>query len=190
MKDNVILMPGSDLADPAMLRAVAGEFGWSIDVAHNLRQAAKAQINRNTVACLLHRDALSSGNSWLETIRLARLNMPEVRLIACKRFSETIGWPELSDAGAFDAIWLPLRESEVRRSFGFVWEAERRDDASMLQPTASGNRCRSGVESGSASVPGQGCLPERPPPHPRSRLKKVEEIHDQTAANQEDFVPG
>lgn len=126
MDEHMIVMPGLDDMDLQMLREVASEFGWSVDVAHNLRASTKARINGKTVACLFHRDDLSTQDSWPETIWSLKRNLPDVRLIACRRFSETVGWPVLRDAGVFDALWLPMKESEVRQKFGFVWEAERR----------------------------------------------------------------
>jgi hypothetical protein len=83
---------------------------------------------------LFHRDTFGSGYSWFETIRRLKLELPEVRLVACHGFAESIDWPALSEAGAFHSLWLPLKESEVRRSLGFVWEAERRSLESAREP--------------------------------------------------------
>src|ERR1019366_6736360 len=85
-----------------------------------------ARSNRTTVAVLFGKEALGPGYSRLETIRLLRLALPKARLVVCHGFSETIDWPELSDAGAFHELWLPLRENEVRLCLGFLREAERR----------------------------------------------------------------
>jgi hypothetical protein len=56
--------------------------------------------------------------------------------VVCHGFSEPIDWPALRDAGAFDALWLPLKEDEVRRSLGFVWEAEKRRGERTRKPDA------------------------------------------------------
>jgi hypothetical protein len=126
MTDNIIVMPGSTRPDLLALQTVAGEFGWVVDIAHDLGEIAEAQADRKTVAAFFHRDFLGREYSWVEAIRRLRLTLPEVRVIACHGFAESIDWPELSDAGAFHALWLPLKENEVRQSLGFVWEAEKR----------------------------------------------------------------
>jgi hypothetical protein len=97
-----------------------------VDIAHDLGEIAGAQADRKTVAAFVHHDFLGREYSWVEAIRRLRLTLPEVRVIACHGFAESIDWPELSDAGAFHALWLPLKENEVRQSLGFVWEAEKR----------------------------------------------------------------
>jgi ActR/RegA family two-component response regulator len=120
MRGKLILMPGSAKLDLQALQTAAAEFGWAVKVAHNLRDAASAQ------AVLFHRDALGPGCSWLEAVRLLRAALPEARLVACHGFAEAIDWPELCEAGAFHALGLPLRANEVRKSLGFISEAEKR----------------------------------------------------------------
>jgi len=121
MTENIIVMPGSSRVDLPALQAIAREFGWKVDVAHDLGEVAVAQANRKTVAVLVHRDSLGRGHSWPDTIRLLRRALPEGRVVACHGFAESIDWPQLCDAGAFHALWLPLRENEcvkVSVSFG------------------------------------------------------------------------
>jgi hypothetical protein len=36
----------------------------------------------------------------------------------------------------FHSLWLPLKEDEVRRSLGFVWEAEKRLVTTSARPAA------------------------------------------------------
>jgi DNA-binding NtrC family response regulator len=126
MADNVVVMPGSGQVDLPTLHSVAGEFGWVVVVAQDLREVMAAQASGKTVAVLFHRDALGPDYDWLEAIRLWRLELPEADVVACHGFSESIDWVELSNAGAFHALQLPLKESEVRQSLGFVWQAEKR----------------------------------------------------------------
>jgi hypothetical protein len=131
MTANLIVMPGSAKLDLKTLQAAAGEFGWSVAVAEDLRDAALAQ------AVLFHRDALGPGCSWLEAVRRLRLALPRARLIACHGLAEAVDWPTLCDAGAFHALGLPLRANEVRRSLGFLSEAEKR---SAGEAAADGGR--------------------------------------------------
>jgi hypothetical protein len=135
MTNNIVVMPGPGRVDLSLLRSVARDFEWEVDVFHDFREAAVAQAYRKTGALLFHRDALGSGCSWLEAIRVLRLAVPDVRLIPCHGFSELVDWQELSVAGAFHALWLPLRENEVRRTLGFVWGAEKRRAGSGETPS-------------------------------------------------------
>ena len=125
MTDNIVVMPGSACIDSVAVQTVARRFGWTVEMADDLSDVCAAQSCRRTTALLFHRDAFGC-RSWLDAVRLLRFALPEVRLVACHGFSESIDWPELCDAGAFHSLWLPLKENEVRRSFGFVWEAEKR----------------------------------------------------------------
>jgi len=69
---------------------------------------------------LFYRDAFGPDCSWTEAIRQLRMALPGTRVVPCLGFSESTEWQELSDAGAFHALWLPLKENEVRQSFGFL----------------------------------------------------------------------
>ncbi len=120
MTAKLIVMPGSAKLDLQALQAAAVEFGWTVRFVHDLREAASAR------AVLFYRDALGPGCSWLDAVRQLKLALPEARLIACHGLAEAIDWPELCDAGAFHALGLPLRANEVRRSLGFLSEAQKR----------------------------------------------------------------
>jgi len=131
MTDKIIVMRGSACIDAEVLGAVAREFGWAVETAGDLREIAAAQASRATgrpaepAAVLFHRSAFGSC-SWLEAVRQLSLALPRVHPIACHGFAEPIDWPGLCEAGAFHSLWLPLKESEVHQSFGFVWEARKR----------------------------------------------------------------
>lgn len=96
-----------------------------MQIAHSVRDATSAQ------AVLFHRDALGPECTWIEAVRKLKLTLPEARLIACHEFSEEINWPELSEAGAFHALGVPLRTNEVRQSLGFLSAAENRLSAGL-----------------------------------------------------------
>jgi hypothetical protein len=120
MDSNLVVMPGSKRVNRHLLDTVARDFGWTVGA-----------LSGKTVAALVSRDSLGSGYSWCETLRHLRLALPHVRLITCHGFSDPIDWEELSQAGAFHAIRLPLKENELRQALGFAWEAERRSVVSM-----------------------------------------------------------
>jgi hypothetical protein len=119
MAADIIVMPGFAQLDLQALQAVAGEFGWAVRVAEDLREAGSAQT------VLFHRDALGSGCSWLDAVRQLKQALPGARLVACHGLGEFIDWPELCDAGAFHAIRLPLKANEVRKSLGFISAARK-----------------------------------------------------------------
>lgn len=120
MAYNIIVMPGRVRLDCSALNTVAGEFGWDVEVAHDLDQVEAIGAPRRTRGVLFNRDAFGPGYSWQEAIRLLRALLPGVCLVALYGFSETVDWQELSDAGAFHSLWLPLKENEVRQSLGFL----------------------------------------------------------------------
>jgi hypothetical protein len=136
--ERIVIIPGSKRINLRPLHTAARTFGWTVDThaatAADLGEIAAALRNRGTVALLLFRDALGPERSWAEVIRLLRPALPNVRLIACHEFSEPIDWPALSDAGAFHALCLPLKENELRQCLGFVWEAGKRLPDSIRKP--------------------------------------------------------
>jgi hypothetical protein len=75
---------------------------------------------------------------------LLHADLPAARLIPCQGFSESSDWQDLSDAGAFHPLWLPLKENELRQCLGFIWQAEKRaaasvEETSKLPPARSRN---------------------------------------------------
>jgi len=133
MTDNLIVLPGMARFDLQTLRPVAEEFGWDVKTVHDLNHAA-ATANDRTAALLFHCSAIGT-STWLEAVRTAKANLPEMRLVVCHGFEELVDWPALCEAGAFHSLWLPLKENEVRKSFGFVLQNRQRLE-SMSQPHA------------------------------------------------------
>ena len=148
MENAIVVMPGSAAIDLLILQTAAEEFGCAVDLIHHLHEAIALQTRVNPVALLFHRDALGPGCPWTDAIRLLRKTIPEARLIACYGFAEPVEWEELSDAGAFHSLVLPLKESEVRQSLGFIGQAEKRghdgaDDRKLTAvPRATADRDR------------------------------------------------
>lgn len=160
MTENVFVMSGPTPFPLNAVRNVGRSFGWVVDTAEDLNAVCAAQFSRKTAALLFHRDTFGDC-SWPDAVRLLVRALPEVRLIVCHKFTDSINWPELCEAGAFHSLWLPFKEDEVRRSFGFVWEANRRRAESAeknphhgnipVLPRAMGGRLRHQVE---ISTPG------------------------------------
>jgi hypothetical protein len=126
MASNIIVVPGLGDLDLTTLNGVAGDFGWIVQVAHDLRQTVEMWAQPGTVAVFANHEAVGAGFSWLEIVRILRRTLPEGRLVVCHGFGDAFDWPELSAAGAFHALRLPLQEDELRQSLGFIWEAEKR----------------------------------------------------------------
>lgn len=122
MKSDIIVLPGSARFESAVLHSVAREFGWSVNLAADLFEGR----NRRIVAVLFSHDALGAQHGWIETTRILRKALPDTRLVACHGFRDHVDWPTLNEAGAFHSLWLPLKETEVRKTLGFLWEAENR----------------------------------------------------------------
>jgi DNA-binding NtrC family response regulator len=126
MADRIIVMPGSGQFDFARLRAAATEFGFNVETAGDVRELAADRDSGNIAAVLFHRDVFGPRCSWLDALQLLESELPGVRLVASHRFAEAIDWASLADAGAYHALWLPLKDNELRQCLGFVWQAEKR----------------------------------------------------------------
>jgi DNA-binding NtrC family response regulator len=134
MASNLIVMPGTRRINFSVLQAVAGNFGWMVGSSSDTGEVTASE----PVAALVSRDALAPGQTWAETLRQLRLALPGIRLITCHGFSDPIDWQELSEAGAFHAIHVPLKENELRQALGFVWKAERRRGDSIERLPVAG----------------------------------------------------
>jgi len=108
--------------DSGILNRVARYFGW--DVLHVRSLASLEPIDSSRVAAILF-DREAAGHTWLDAASSLRRMKPGVRLVACHGFFEPVPWPELAAAGVFHALRVPLIESEVHQSLGFVWAEDR-----------------------------------------------------------------
>ena len=125
VKFQIVIMPGAYRVDLSLVRSAAQDFGWAVHVARNLRELVEAGNRGTTGAVLFQADSVVPGGSWMETISTLRSVVPDIRLIGCTQFSEMVDLPKLCRSGLFHAVWLPLKENELRQCFGFVWEAEK-----------------------------------------------------------------
>jgi len=103
---------------------LAAESGWSFEQAGNLRQLREIGALRDIVTVLI--DPAMLGMRPKEAVQAVSDAAPKSLPILCHKASETIQWTELAQAGAFHALLMPLRASEVRQAFGFVFEARGR----------------------------------------------------------------
>jgi hypothetical protein len=135
MSFQIVIMPGSYRVDLSLVRSAAQDFGWAVHPARNLRELGEIGVRGKVGAVLFQSDSLVDGGSWLESISLLRGVAPETRLVGCTQFSEMVDLPKLCRSGLFHAVWLPLKENELRQCFGFVWESEKQRGALVARKT-------------------------------------------------------
>lgn len=120
-KSGIVLLgniPYGAVAGPAL------KFGWPVENADSFEHLRKISSDRTAVAVLFEPHAF--GLPWELALASVRKASPGALAVICRRFSEVIDWPALAALGAFHMICLPVDESEMRQSFGFIWAATRR----------------------------------------------------------------
>jgi|KBSSwiStaDraftv2_1062776.scaffolds.fasta_scaffold1631159_1 hypothetical protein len=123
MRETICLL-GNPSVEPRSMGTLAAESGWSYEHAGNFGKLREIGRQRAIVAVLI--DAGSLGVPIKDALQAVSEALPKALPIVCHKSSETIRWSDLADAGAFHALLMPLCESEVRQSLGFVWAAQRR----------------------------------------------------------------
>jgi hypothetical protein len=113
---------------------VVQEFGWSLECVSSFENLRKLLRDRSAVAVLFEPKAL--GISWEEALGLVLEIAPDALPMVCQRFSETVIWPDLAEAGAFHSLSLPIDARELRQSLGFVWTAKRAASVESLNTAA------------------------------------------------------
>ncbi len=156
--DTLAVMPGLSGIFLPTLSAVAREFGWKVESVSDLSHAIDLSQTHGVAAIFFHRDAFGPQCSWTDALELLATALPGARLIPCHGFSEPVDWSQLSDAGAFHFLWLPLKESELRQCVGFVWQTQQRTLQSA--PTLS-EAVSAASAPARALVPVQSLPPER-----------------------------
>ena len=106
----------------------AGTFGWNTLTLK--RVAAIEKLPFEAIAAILF-DRGAVGGSWPEAASRLRRIVPQIPLIACHHITEKLDWPAVCDAGAFHGVSVPLNESELRQSLGYVWAALQREPSTV-----------------------------------------------------------
>ncbi len=119
----VVVLLGNLSTETSPLDVAVREFGWSFECTSSLADLREMSAARNVLAVLF--EPLAFGNSCHEALRSVLEAAPKAHPILCHRFSETMLWPELAEAGAFHSLLLPLNIGEVRQSLGFLWAAKQ-----------------------------------------------------------------
>jgi DNA-binding NtrC family response regulator len=113
------------------LRAVAADFGWAMHSVKGVSELRALAHRLRLDAVMIH--AKTAGESWMDALALVRQIVPDAKLVLCHGIDELQAQPDMIMAGVFQALLLPLNESEVRRALGFVW-AELRNRAREERP--------------------------------------------------------
>lgn len=102
---------------------LVAEFGWSSKRVDTLADIGKLSLDYDLVSVLFEPKSL--GLSWEKALSSVMAAAPRALPIVCHGFGEVLDWSQVSEAGAFHSLLIPLRAAEVRRSLGFVWCAQR-----------------------------------------------------------------
>lgn len=130
LNGRVVVLGNPSAVETHAFEKLAPEFGWSVEVAHDLSQLSEFSAAANVVAVFFEANKL--GLPWEDALRLVREAAPQALLVPCHRLSEFVNWPELVDAGAFHAVALPLKPEELRQSLSFVWSARLKRTAKLV----------------------------------------------------------
>ncbi len=131
LSGRIVVLGNPPVVETAAFEKLTPEFGWSVEVAEDLHHLRLLGETGNVVAVFF--EAKNLGQSWEDALRSVREAAPQALLIPCHRFSDSVNWPDLADAGAFHALPVPLKSDEVRQSLSFVWSARLRRTAKLVE---------------------------------------------------------
>jgi len=142
MSSGIVVLFGNLPVEHQTLDLLVAEFGWSVKEIRTIHDLAQASLDYNLIAVLFNLQNLSL--PWDKALRSILDAAPRALPILCRRFAETIDWPQVAEAGAFHSLQLPLDPREARQSLGFVWGAKSRSAAismhSRPEPTQASNK--------------------------------------------------
>jgi hypothetical protein len=115
MSKGAILVLG-DIPIIAVQR-VAQKFDWEVAHIESFERLHQIAAAREVVAVLFDQHDLT----WRSALESVRGAASDALPIVCHRFSDHLDWPQLADAGAFHQLLLPLKDSELMQSLGFVF---------------------------------------------------------------------
>jgi len=107
----------------ATLDSLGSEFSWSVDAVADLRGLEDLCRRNDVVAVLLNAPTLEV--PWRDALKAVRAIAPEARTVICHSAPEMHHRREMTEAGAYHTLLLPLDTREVRQSFNFVLGSQR-----------------------------------------------------------------
>jgi hypothetical protein len=100
---------------------IGDEFNLPVRSVFGMGDLTRLSRETGVVAVLVHPATL--GMSWREALRRVRRAAPQARVAICHGVDTAGAHSEMTDAGAFGTLFLPLVRTEVRHFLGFVWAA-------------------------------------------------------------------
>lgn len=122
-KTACIALLGDFSDEPVTLASIGSEFCWSVDAVSDLRGLEDLCRRNDVVAVLLN--ARTMNVSWEDALKAVRAIAPQARPVICHSAPQMHSRREMTEAGAYHTLLLPLDPGEVRQSFGFVSDAKR-----------------------------------------------------------------
>jgi len=120
--EKAVVIVGNLLVDCLRLAEIAREFGWALEKATDLVHLKALSRDYDPVVVLF--DSTGLQEPWQRALQTILAAAPGALPIVCHRFSDTISWPDLVQAGAFHSLRLPLDPREVHQSLGFAWSVQ------------------------------------------------------------------
>jgi hypothetical protein len=125
--------------------SIGDEFHWSVCPVSSIGDLTRLSQDGAVVAVLVHPATL--GLSWREALHYARTAAPQARVAICHGIETAEACSEMTEAGAFGTLLLPLVRIEVHHLLGFVWASlpeARRVVRETVTPLTSANDARIG----------------------------------------------
>lgn len=127
-----------DFSEERLAVSELGEdFNWSARSVSGPEDLRRLSLEGGVVAVLVHPSRLNV--SWREALRKVAEAAPQARVAICHGVKQASACDEMTDAGAFTTLLLPLVRTEVRHFLGFVWASlpenragSRKDDRTRI----------------------------------------------------------
>lgn len=141
MAVGTVALLGNLAIDRNLFDSIASEFDLTVEPVPTLRALSERSAAGDVVAVLF--DARVLGLSWSDALEGILGIAPGILPVVYAGFSESIRWPELSEAGAFHILRRPINESETRHTLGFIWAAKRWDQPQKKLAVGESSRTNS-----------------------------------------------
>jgi hypothetical protein len=122
---------GDFSGEPLAVSSIADEFDWPVRPVSGMGDLALLSQEIRVEAVLVHPATL--GMSWRDALPRARTAAPTARVAICHHIDTAGACSEMTEAGAFGTLLLPLVRIEVRHFLGFVWASLRKTRPAALQ---------------------------------------------------------
>jgi len=122
-KTTSIALWGDFSKEPVALGPIGDEFRWSVDAVSDLHGLEDLCRRNDVVAVLLNAPTLDV--PWEDALKAVQAVAPKARTVICTSAPGMHHRREMTEAGAYHTLLLPLDSREVRQSLGFVAGSKR-----------------------------------------------------------------